>query len=143
MNIRNVSAEDAKLLYEWRNEEYVRVQSLNSEPLEWEAHQLWLEQTLRNAEIIIRIVEIQAQPIGMFRLNRVTDHDVHISIMVAPAFRGQGLGTQIINCASAACRESFGSVTLHAEIKIDNLPSQKAFLKAGYRVTAYRLELDS
>lgn len=140
MDIREATAEDAQQLFDWRNEPAVREMSLESGPLDWEAHLRWFNKALLNEDLKILMVMEEQEPIGTFRLERLAPSLVLISIILSPTSRGKGYGSSIIQAASAVCEKYFGSVTIRACIKAGNSISQKAFAKAGYQLDAYIME---
>jgi RimJ/RimL family protein N-acetyltransferase len=74
------------------------------------------------------IVEDADVAIGVVRLERGRpDDDSRISIVLAPAWRGRGVGRGVIAAACAACP---GAVI--AEIRSDNPASLAAFAAAGF-----------
>lgn len=120
LSIRPARIEDAKTLFNWRNDELTRAMSRNPDPVEWQNHIDWLTARLSRLEPGLFIVE---QPVGTFRI----DGD-EISYTVAPEQRGKGIGTQMLRQA----RELFGQ--LKAEIFERNQASIKIAERAGMLV---------
>jgi RimJ/RimL family protein N-acetyltransferase len=76
--------------------------------------------------------------IGQVRFD-LEDSDARISVNLNPAFIGCGLGTRLIRAGSARIeREVPGIKEIRAEIRTDNIPSVKAFEKAGYSLSESR-----
>ncbi|MFC3801228.1 GNAT family N-acetyltransferase [Cohnella sp. GCM10012308] len=134
MRIREATAADAALLFEWRNDPSVRERSFDDKPLDWHAHVRWLDGCLSDPNRLLCIAMEDDRPIGVFRLDRLSEGTVVISIALAASERGKGAGPRMLRLAAAECQSRFGSVTIEARIKGDNLYSQKAFAKAGYRL---------
>nr|WP_246427934.1 GNAT family N-acetyltransferase [Paenibacillus phyllosphaerae] len=141
MQVRLAHNGDAAMLFAWRNEETVRQQSFNSDPIDWATHVRWLEMTLASSDQLICIALEGDKPAGSFRLEKLTDSTVLISITVAPMLRGQGLGSRMLRLAAEQCRSRFGPVTIVAQIKADNEASLRAFAKAGYTLRSVTMEL--
>lgn len=123
MQIRPATIEDAKRLFEWRNDPLTRAMSVNTDPVEWGGHARWLEARLSREAPNLFIAEVEGLPVGTFRI----DGD-EISYTVAPDYRGRGHASQMLVLAF----ERFGG--LRAEIKPDNSASIAAATKAGHRV---------
>ncbi|MFD2333518.1 GNAT family N-acetyltransferase [Cohnella sp. GCM10020058] len=134
MRIREATAADAALLFEWRNDRSVRERSFDDKPLDWNAHVRWLEGCLSDPDRLLRIAMEDDRPIGVFRLDRISEGTVVISIALAASERGKGAGPRMLRLAAEQCQSRFGSVTIEARIKGDNLYSRKAFAKAGYKL---------
>jgi len=123
MQYRPVTLQDARLLFDWRNDGLTRAMSRSSEPVEWSEHLAWLTKRLDRLEPHLYIAECEGRPIGTFRV----DHD-EVSYTVAPDVRMRGMGTALLKLA----RADFG--VLRAEIFRRNEASIKAATAAGMTV---------
>lgn len=123
MKLRAATVEDARLLFDWRNEPLTRAMSVKTEPILWEAHLQWLSARLARPEPGLYIFEDDKSPYGMLRID-----DDEISYSVDQKFRGKGLATRMLMLA----RHHFGPK--HARIKRGNEASAKAATKAGHIV---------
>lgn len=130
--------DDAKLVMDWRNDPVTLAMSYHQAPKVWDS--FWPE---------YRDVYFATAPVPAFaRMDgraiaflRFVPHDdpggkgracVEISINLAPAERGRGLGTIILNAASDYLA-GLGIGAIYAEVRIGNPASQRAFEAAGYR----------
>ncbi|MBI4087894.1 GNAT family N-acetyltransferase [Candidatus Kaiserbacteria bacterium] len=98
LHIRPAHIEDARLLFEWRNDEATRRASVTTAPLIWEEHLEWLSKVL-NGEFpgrSIYIVEIEGEPAGTVRSDERQDGFTEISYAVSPQWRGKGLGKRMV-----------------------------------------------
>lgn len=123
MKLRAATIEDARLLFDWRNEPLTRVMSVKTEPITWEGHLQWLSARLARPEPGLYVCEDDKSPCGMVRI----DGD-EISYSVDREFRGKGLATRMLMLA----RHHFGPK--RARIKRGNEASAKAATKAGHTV---------
>ena len=123
MKFRLANLDDARLLYEWRNDPQTRASSINSEPIAWDTHVAWLARRLDRDEPHLYLAEVDGVLVGTFRL----DGD-EISYSIAPDSRGKGLAQQMLAMAS----ERFGAKI--ALVKKSNAASARAAEKAGHRV---------
>lgn len=134
MHIREATSADAALLYEWRNDPSVRAHSFDARPLDWETHVRWLDACLADPDRLMRIAMEDERPIGVFRLDRLAEDLVVISVTLAASERGKGAGPRMLRLAAEACKARFGDARIEARIKGDNVRSLRAFSKAGFRL---------
>ncbi len=126
MRLRKATIEDARRLFEWRNDPVTRAVSVNQTPVDWHDHLAWLMQSLDSPLREILIAE-DGVPLGTVRLDK--DIRTEVSITLAPAARGHGQGAVILQLATA------GTGPFVARIRPDNKASQKVFEKAGFSFT--------
>lgn len=129
---RPATMADAELLLGWRNEPVVREMSRSPEPIPRRDHQAWLASTLGDPRRTLLVVENEGRPVGTVRFDRGSD-EAEISVTLDPAARGGGLGTQVIAETTElelAARPELRAVV--AEVQARNLPSLRAFERAGY-----------
>lgn len=129
LRLRRADMTDAERLFEWRNDPTSRRNSLAQEPIPWSRHVEWLSGRLASAETRLYIAEVQGEPVGTVRID--TADEAVISVAVAPRFRGQGLAAEIIRAATRDC-----AVPVVAQIRRTNLPSIRAFERAGFALAA-------
>ena len=127
LNLRPVTAADARIVHAWRNDPDTRVASRNGERVEWADHQNWLDAALKSPDRMLWIAEIGGSPVGVLRADR-TSKGWELSWTVAPEARGRGIGREM-TCALAA--ELGGCVS--AVIRRGHLASEKIAYAAGLR----------
>jgi UDP-2,4-diacetamido-2,4,6-trideoxy-beta-L-altropyranose hydrolase len=132
MRARLATEVDAELLLAWRNDPVTRKYSLQTEPVALADHEAWLAATLRNHDCLLLVGAIGAEPVGTVRFDRLADGAQRVSITVSPDWRGRAIGHSLLR---AACRQVAPS-RLVAEIREDNVPSQRLFRGCGFRRTA-------
>lgn len=111
------------MLLAWRNDPVTRAMSQTHDSIDLATHAAWLRRRLSQADPGLYVVERGGIAVGTIRID-----SEEISYTVAPAFRGQGLGTAMLTLA----HEKFGAK--QARIRRDNLASQRAAEKAGHIV---------
>jgi spore coat polysaccharide biosynthesis protein SpsF len=114
-------------LYQWANDPTIRAQSLQSETIAWTSHLDWFYQKLQHPVNRIFIYYHNNHPIGNLRLEEVGGK-YKISYLVDAYFRGKGFGSLIIEDALIITQR-----TLIAEVKMDNLASNKVFEKHNFK----------
>ncbi len=128
VKLRRATQHDSHLLWEWRNDPEVRRQSFTSDPIPWSEHEVWFTRALNAPSCQIFIGEVRQRPVGVVRFD-ITGNSALVNIIVAE--RGKGYGSELL---CLAC-EQVPRLRLVAEIKGNNIASQKIFAKAGFRPT--------
>lgn len=131
---------DARLVMNWRNDPDTRRFSFNSQPKKWEDFQKEYNETYFPKNSIPPhfgiIPESGEKAVFLRSLTYCYKTDLQncfdISINVGPEFRGKGLGQKALRDFSKLIF-NFGAKYIIAEIKIENITSQLAFLKAGFQ----------
>jgi ribosomal protein S18 acetylase RimI-like enzyme len=122
--LRPATPDDARRVFDWRNEPAARAASRNTGELDWAAHKAWFPDALRTRRMLI--AELEGEPVGMVRLDPAGDGAV-VSIALAPERRGQGLGRQLLDAALAG-----EDGPLLAEVREDNAASLRIFRDCGF-----------
>lgn len=123
MRYRPATIDDARMLFDWRNDQLTREMSRNSDPVDWSSHQGWISARLARPNPMLFIVEQAGKPVGTFRVD-----GEEVSYTVAPDMRRRGIGTSMLMLVS----DNFGA--LKAEIFRRNEASIRAATAAGLEV---------
>ena len=115
LSLREVTAKDMDLLYEWANDPTVRQNAFHTEPIPYEDHKMWFAKNLADREVLMYILcSISAgekeEPLGQIRLS-IEEDKALIDYSVDASRRGQGLGAKMILMAEEKLRESRRDVT--------------------------------
>ena len=133
---RLVVRSDVNDIFLWRNDEGSRSQCLKTEPVvAWIDHQEWIQSVIISSRhcFLMRCDKTSDASVGVVRFDMGND-DTLISINLAPSFRGRGLGKHCLNAAIHFFSCHYQSVKpVRAEIRPENLASQKAFQGAGFK----------
>lgn len=124
MILRAATLEDAKLLFDWRNDPLTRANSINEDEVPWDTHVAWLTGSLKLEDRKLLIAS-NGEPVGTVRLD-IRPNETELSWTVSPGHRGKGYGKEMV-CLAAA-----GNVGLIAHIKRQNIPSQIIAKSAGF-----------
>ena len=134
--LRSVTIDDLNLLFEWVNEPAVRKNSFNMNIISMDEHAAWLERVLTDFNTKLYILQEEDTPLGQVRLTYDTNV-WQISYSIAPAYRAQGYGKIILQLAeNELIRGGHIGEQLYAEVKKDNIASQRIFKKLGYSEVA-------
>ena len=126
--LRPATLEDAKILFEWRNDPQVRAASHNQDEINFESHLTWLRDSLENPDRKLYIAEEDGVSIGTVRVDR--DKNVYtLSWTVKPESRGKGVGKRMVSLLAKQLKEP-----ICAEVRVGNLASIKIAQKAGMQL---------
>lgn len=134
--LRPATIDDTKLIFEWANAPDVRHNSFNTDNISWDVHKAWMEGILTNESTLLYILVEDDNHIGQVRL-AFKAGKWEISYSIASAFRGHGYGKLILQLAeNELIRGNHAGEDLYAEVKMDNIASQRIFKKLGYNEAA-------
>ena len=127
--LRLATLDDARRLFDWRNDEITRQNSIQTKPVPWEDHVAWLERVVggKSPGRTLYIAEVAGEAVGMARLDRDVDDagkkHVEISYSVAPEARGKGYGKAI----ALECKNAYiaSDEEISATIKKGHEPSER------------------
>lgn len=134
INIREASEKDLALYFDWTNDEEVRKQSFNSQPVLLENHEKWFYKKLADESCLMLVFEdAQQVPIGQVRFESNEEQEISvIGVSLDKHFRGKGLADKLLTLASAYFFKKNPDYTIQAFIKAGNQSSINAFSKAGF-----------
>lgn len=133
MELRYVTIDDEKLIYNWANDPEVRRNAINTEFIDWNRHQVWFQNKLNSENSKMYIAEINNQAVGQIRFD-IEQNKYIIDYSISKYERGKGYGFLIvkegINCIKnlTSCFNSF-----EANVKPDNDASKRVFDKLGFK----------
>lgn len=138
--LRSATVDDMNILFDWANEPSVRKNSFNTNNISIDEHKAWLERVLADMHTKLFILQEDDNPVGQVRL-ALKDGKWQISYSIAPAYRGQGYGKIILRLAeNELIHRGHTGEKLYAEVKKDNIASQRIFKKLGYSETTSQHE---
>lgn len=126
--LRIANEDDVNLLFKWVNDPEVRSSALKSELINYDNHFNWFNEKLKSSDVKIYIAEGHNHyPLGQIRIEKQY-YNWFIDYSVDKSFRGLGLGQKIVSeMISQNSKSNF-----IAEVKAENLASQKVFEKLGF-----------
>ena len=140
LRLRAARPDDEWLLLEWANDPVTRRFSFSHGPITDAEHHGWFHERLADPNSTMLIGEDAAGlPLGQVRFDSAPageESTIHVS--VDPAFRGSGVGTNLVSEAVTAWRARRPRSKVLAEVSADNIASQRLFLRANFAPTAPR-----
>lgn len=130
--LRLATGDDMELLFRWANDKAVRAASFTTDEIAWETHVAWFNRMLDNPNVIQYIYEYDGIPNGQIR---ITVHGTSgiIGYSVAEEFRGKGRAKRMIGLLEQRIKDDRPDLEeLIAEVKPENVYSQRVFLNANY-----------
>lgn len=134
--------EHAELIFNWRNDPVTRANSYHSEPKHWDSfREEYYSTYFLFPDLPPLFGQFEGEFVAFLHFDPVADFAYKgkgrrrrccsISINLAPHARGKGIGSSLLKMIKFWIKQQ-GYEALYAEVKVDNLISQKAFLKAGF-----------
>jgi RimJ/RimL family protein N-acetyltransferase len=130
--LRPAGPADADLLLALRNDPAARAASFHTSEIARDEHVAWLERKLADPGTRIYVAEVGGAPVGQARVDTVADRLGEISVALAAAARGAGIGHRLIAEASTRAAAELGLTRIDALIRPSNEASLRAFRAAGY-----------
>ncbi len=134
LSLRKATQEDAKMLFEWKNEALTRKNSFSSEPVPWESHIAWFEKKLKDENCLFYIMCENGADVGTFRIE--IDPETATGLMHVTVDK-DCRGNHTVQRILAVVEEEVKGLSLKyllAEVKPHNIASQKALDKNNYHV---------
>ena len=119
----------------WRNLPEVRKWSRNSQEIELSTHEKWFQERTVQLDKLgpLFIVEVSGSPVGMVRLDLISEYTFEISVLVDPKYHRRGIAESAIKLAIHDLAQRAKSFTLHATVHVENLSSINLFKKLGFQ----------
>ncbi|RYU92901.1 GNAT family N-acetyltransferase [Emticicia agri] len=139
ITLRKADENDLMQYFEWTNDEEVRKQSFNSNPISLENHSNWFHKKLADKNCLMLIAEnAQKEPIGQVRFEKDTAQKISvIGVSLDKSCRGKGLAGKILEQASVYFLKENPDYIVEAYIKAENKGSLGAFSKAGFSLSKH------
>jgi spore coat polysaccharide biosynthesis predicted glycosyltransferase SpsG/RimJ/RimL family protein N-acetyltransferase len=134
---RRATLQDARLLWQWRNDPATRAGSRSSTEVSWDDHLRWLTASLTRTDRMLLMVEDPVGavgPVGTARwdLEPEGEREWEVSITVAPERRGQSLACRLLRAAEVALSSGTDVTAYLAVVHRDNHASLRLFETSAY-----------
>jgi len=132
--LRKATVDDAKLLFDWANDDEVRATAVVKKKIEWEEHVSWLIGKLKNSQTHIYILSGRnSENIGIVRFEKDIDTFV-ISYSIDKIHRKKGMGHLILQLGIKKMKEIVPQCKFRASVQQDNIASNKIFEKLKFKL---------
>jgi UDP-2,4-diacetamido-2,4,6-trideoxy-beta-L-altropyranose hydrolase len=133
LRLRLVRESDCRLLFEWADDPAARAASFHSAAILWDEHIRWFSERLQDPASVLYIGENAAGvPLGLVRF-QIKGDDAVLSVNVAPGFRGEGWGRELIGFSTRSLVRARSVRRINAFVKPDNQASVRLFEASGFR----------
>lgn len=135
MKLRKATLNDAKMLFDWRNDPITRNNSIHSEEISWKQHLDRLSKSIQSTSRFLFIAENECgTSVGTCRIDIEKDANSDdfylLSWTIAPEYRHQGIGTKMVQ--KLLQQQQLVGKPLKAHIKKDNVASCKLAKSCGF-----------
>ncbi len=114
-----------------RNDTEAVQHSRTGRPVGREEHARWFAAKIDDPGVRLRVGIVRGEAVGTVRVD-VRGGVGEVGFAVAPTFRGQGLGTAMLEALLEDVRADPQVVTLTAAVHVGNTPSMRAFSRVGF-----------
>lgn len=133
LKLRRWCESDCRMLYDWRIAPETMRWCFDQRIFPYEDHERWFAGFLKNSQRFGFMLEDDGQPVAQIRLDPAELAGCYrISLAVAPGRSGHGYGSSILHLACQNNDVRRNAALLVAETMLDNLPSQKIFVRNGF-----------
>jgi RimJ/RimL family protein N-acetyltransferase len=132
IEFRKPTLADVDLYFKWTNDEVVRQNSYDQEPIPYNDHVEWFKQKLNSANCFFYLFTLHNEAIGQVRIEIKAEETI-IGISIDTHHRGKGLGASMIEMACADHFKRAHTHQINAYIKESNESSIRIFKKAGFK----------
>jgi UDP-2,4-diacetamido-2,4,6-trideoxy-beta-L-altropyranose hydrolase len=130
--VRLARESDCRLLFAWADDPVARAASFHPAAISWEDHVRWFTERLQDPQSVIYIGEnTTGEAVGVVRF-QIKGESAVLSVNVAPEFRGQGWGRELIAFSTHALVRTYSVRRVDAFVKPDNRASVRLFEASGF-----------
>jgi UDP-2,4-diacetamido-2,4,6-trideoxy-beta-L-altropyranose hydrolase len=134
LRLRKVNERDCEIIWKWANDPETRKASFSStnEEIPWDDHLEWFNLRINDQWCKFYVgMDAEGEPVGEARYD-MKNNEAIISVVVDRQVRNMGYGTELIKLSARKIFKEAPVDLIHAYLKQDNLPSMRAFSKAGF-----------
>lgn len=131
--VRLATADDAPVVWPWRNCESTRRYFFDPSPVSLDTHVAWWNRSLADAQRALLIGFTEGRAFGVVRFDFDAPESAMISIYLDPEMTGKGMGRALLFAGLNWLRKNHPETsTVSAEILLENSASLRAFQAAGF-----------
>jgi UDP-2,4-diacetamido-2,4,6-trideoxy-beta-L-altropyranose hydrolase len=131
ISIRPASIDDCQDIFGIISDPDVIKATFKQRKIPLDEHKIWFQMALNNHDRLLFIIEGNGNTLGMLRFD-IQKERADVSIVLNRASRGHGYGPQSLQLGCDAVYQLTGISNYRAYVRTGNIPSYKAFAKAGF-----------
>lgn len=140
MFLRKAKMEDVDLLFQWVNDESVRINAFDTHLITYDEHISWFTRMMENPDQIQYILMLDDEPVGQIRLS-IEDGEAIIDYSIVSSKRGNGYGSYLISLVTERIKVDRPDVKkLIGKVKSSNTASMKCFVSNSFEETFRQFE---
>jgi UDP-2,4-diacetamido-2,4,6-trideoxy-beta-L-altropyranose hydrolase len=132
VTLRDATDLDGPLLLAWRNDPDAVRFSITARAVTPAEHAVWLAARLADPDTRLWVAMEDGRPVGQVRVD-ISDATGTVSIGIAPAHRGRGIGSAVLRAMLAEVERDPRVRRLRAVAHAENMASARAFERAGFQ----------
>lgn len=132
LTLRPAGAQDAIPLWTLANDPVVRSNSFSPDPISLEQHMEWYQDKLSSNSTVFWVLATPGSIAGQIRYDRRTDVMAEVGFSIVESFRGQGLGTMLLERTWELACDKLKVSEIQGRVKENNKGSARAFEKANF-----------
>ena len=152
MNIRKAESteKDCRLVFNLSNDPEVRANSFSTVKIEYVSHVQWYENAMSDHNLLFFLVFEGDDFVGQIRFKREFElaTECVLSRSIVEQFRGKGIAIAFLKLGVTELKKSWSGIkSIAAEVKAENIASNKLFVSAGFKhvaagtINTYKLDL--
>ena len=129
--------QDCDMVFYLSNDPLVRACSFNSNQIEYENHCKWFENTIKDKNTLFFLIFDDDNFVGQMRFNREIENSINciISLSITKEYRGKHIASDFLQLGiEALVKKWYNIKSITAEVKEENLASNKLFLKNNFEL---------
>jgi len=132
LHFRMAEYSDVDLYYQWTSDDLVRNNSFSTGTIAYDDHVNWFRSKVGSANCFLYLfLNDTGEAVGQVRIDKGSEEAV-IGISIAEAFRGKSMGVEMLTGSTDDYLNKYPTDTIIAYIKVENVASNKSFIKAGF-----------
>jgi len=135
IKLRELQKEDAQMIFEWRNSDFISKVGSLQKKVSWKEHQNWILSAIKDTKKVIYIIQNHGTDVGQIRFEKDNDDSTQasISIYVIEPYLKKGIGLESLNIACKMIFQYWNDLQqIDALVREENLKSQSFFTKAVF-----------
>jgi UDP-2,4-diacetamido-2,4,6-trideoxy-beta-L-altropyranose hydrolase len=138
--LRLLTAADAQLIFDWRNQPIIRATSHSQEPLDWDCHTAWFTKSLCQEGKFWRVYQEGGRDLGAVMVADQGGDVWKWSFYIGATDAPRGAGSRMLSMALAALRMQTTALILEGEVLAGNVASTKLHERLGFKQVASEME---